>query len=150
MPSSAVYEAVKGRLDANPISGWGFYEPNDARGTTPKDASPFIAYEFPASTSEQITIGSPGQNTWRETGSLRFVVAMPRGVFTDPATGLGTLGGIGPGLAVAEALRALFRNLQDGALRFWELSPPVTDDANADGSYFRLTIAGAYWFDFLA
>lgn len=141
MPSADVYAAVKARLDANPIEGWPYRGPNDPSGEVLADASPFVTFEFPVSTSEQITFGSPGSNTFRETGSLRFVVSMVRGV--DAAGN----SGIAAGLAVADRLRALFRNWQDGGLRFWEFAPPLTDDSNGDASYYRLSTAGTYWYD---
>lgn len=136
MAQAAVVTAVLQRLAANftrcPIAGI------NMQGDTPGDASPFLAVEFPVASEQQITIGSPGANTYRETGAILFVLSIRRGR------------GIDQGMGWAGELAALFRGKQFSGVNTREARSPVLDDRNDSGAYWRLTFPVNYYFDFLA
>jgi hypothetical protein len=133
MPSKAVYDAVKARLDAG-WSGLPVTYP-DTRTETPENASAFLVVEFPTSSSEQLTTGAPGANFWRETGTIRFVINSERG------------SGIADALGWADDLAALFRGKTFDGVTTWAPSPPVIDDANDRGMYAQISTAVEYWYD---
>lgn len=135
MAQAAVVTAVAARLAASfarcPVAGI------NLQGDTPADGSPFLTVEYPIANEQQITIGSPGANVFRETGAIRFVLAIQ----------LGT--GVKQGMDWADELRALFRGQQFASVNTWAPTSPVLDDANDTGNYWRLTFAVPYYFDFV-
>ena len=137
MASASVAAAVKAYLDAN-WSGLPLRYPNVGSASAPADASSFIQVEYPVATRIQESIGAPGFNRVRETGTIGFIIAAQRG------------DGIDAGGATADALAALFRNARFGGVLCWEPSPAVEDNRNQDGNYFRLSMTVEYWFDILA
>lgn len=133
MASRTVKDAVEARLAANwtncPIQGI------NLEGETPADASPFLMVQYPVSEEQQITIGAPGNNVWREEGALRFILSIARGT------------GVDQGLTWIEELRSLFRGKQFSHVSTWAPSAAVLDDTNDAGNYWRLTFAVPYYFD---
>lgn len=136
MASKPVVDAVKARLAAD-WSGCPVFGPNE-RSERPDDASSFIDLEFPVAISQQITIGSPGSNTYREEGVFRLIIAAQRGAGADE------------GLTWAEQLGDLFRAKEFDGIRTFAPNPPVIDDRNDNGGYFLLSVAVPYQRDFLA
>lgn len=136
MPSKAVYDAVKARLDAN-WSALPVTFPDTAQ-ETPDDASPYVVVQFPISSSEQMSIGAPGANVWRETGAIRFVINSSRGA------------GLTDGLQWADDLAALFRGKIFDGVRTYAPGSPVIDDRGDMGNYQQLSFAVEYDFDLLA
>lgn len=136
MAQAAVVTAVLQRLADNfarcPIAGI------NLEGDTPADGSPFLAVEFPIAKEDQITIGSPGVNTYRESGAILFVLSIQRGT------------GVTQGNQWAGELAALFRGKQFSGVNTRAASSPVLDDRNGSGSYWRLTFPVNYYFDFQA
>lgn len=104
--------------------------------TTPKDGSPFIMVQYPYSTSERITFGAPGANTYRETGAFLITVNVGRGHGTDQ------------GREWADRLADLFRGKAFGHLRIQAPDSAPTDNRNETGNYFRLSFAVPYRFDY--
>jgi hypothetical protein len=135
MASTAVMAAVEARLAAvwtyTPI-----YTPNSGR-LVPDDNSAFLAVEYPAATEEQISIGAPGANTWREEGGFRLALAIPAGV------------GLGAWPERVDELRAAFRGAEFGGVRTYQASPPAEDGETDNGAYYVLSIAVAYEFDII-
>jgi hypothetical protein len=134
MAQAAVVAAVTARLASFarcPIAGI------NMQGDTPADASPFLAVEYPVANEQQITVGAPGNNVFRETGAIRFVLSIRRGR------------GVDQGMGWADELRTLFRGQQFANVNTWAPSSPVLDNANDSGSYWRLTFAVPYYFDFV-
>lgn len=135
MAQAAVVAAVLARLTSGfsrcPIAGI------NLEGDTPADGSPFLDVEFPVANEQLITIGSPGSNVYRETGAIRFVLLIQRGQ------------GVTQGLGWADELRTLFRGVQFATVNTWAPTSPVLDDSNDNGSYWKLTFAVPYYFDFL-
>ncbi|HEV7284301.1 MAG TPA: phage tail terminator-like protein, partial [Kaistia sp.] len=103
MPMQQVVAAVEARL----ASGWTlcpFRRFADDNGDTPADASAFLTVQYPVAMSDQITVGAPGANVFREEGAFRLVLAMPR-----------TMEGRLLALIWTDELAKLFRGKQFGA-----------------------------------
>jgi hypothetical protein len=136
MASQAVTDAVLSRLAANwtrtPIV------PPSTRSDTPAAGTPFLAVQFPFSREEQVTVGTPGANVFREEGAIRLVLAVPRNV------------GLSAYLGWVDELRALFRAKSFTPVKTWAPSPPVIDDAIEAGPYVLLSFAVPYYADILA
>lgn len=133
MASAAVRSAVEARLAANwahtPIRA-----PNPSLAGVPADGSAFVSVQYPLANEEQMTIGAPGANIWRETGAFRVVLAVPAA--TDLAVALWP--------ARLDALRAAFRGKVFDGVRTYEASPPIVDGATDDGAYALLSFAVVY------
>lgn len=136
MASKLVVDAVEARLAAN----WTLCTVRGLNGSadTPADASAFLTVQYPVANEAHIGLGQVGQRTFRETGGIRLVLAMPRGR------------GVSLGLGWAEQLRALFRAQQFGGVNCLGANPAFLDDSNDDGGYFRLSIVVEYFADILA
>jgi hypothetical protein len=134
----AVVDAVATYLAANwtttPIKGV------NLPGGLPKDGSAYVQVQYPVANSEQITIGAPGHNVFRETGAIRILVNAAR------------TGGVDTGLGWAQTLATVLRNkiLLSGALQTFAPGSPSIDDRNDDGNYFVLSFVVPYTFDILA
>ena len=135
MPSKAVYDAVKARLDEN-WSDLPVVYP-DTWGEGPEDGSAFVAIQFPLASSEQMSTGAPGANVWRETGAIRFVVNSIRGE------------GLVDGLQYCDDLADLFRGKLFDGVTTWAPSPPVIDDRGDMGNYQQLSFTVEYQYDLI-
>lgn len=133
MASSAVFNAVHARLAAN----WSRCPIISLNSIAEAPAPAWVAVLFPIATEEQKSIGAPGQNIFREVGSIRLVLAIPRGAE------------IAPWLAWMDELRALFRAKNFDPVRTYEATPATLDDRNDDGPVWLLTSAVEYDADFL-
>lgn len=133
MPLKLVVDAVEGRLAAEwskcPVFGI------NEQGQTPDDASSFIQVSYPVANGEQLTVGAPGENIYRESGTFRLVVMAERGA------------GVVEGLAWADELAALFRGKEFGGVQTFAPSSPSIDDRNDEGNYFSLSVAVEYQAD---
>lgn len=133
MASQAVINAVEsGQLSLwshMPIIGW------VRRDERTDESASFLQVQYPVANEEQITIGAPGANVWREEGVIRLVLLMNRD--EDRATILQR----------ADELRSLFRGKEFGGVQTFAPSPPAIDDNNDDGNFLRLSIAVPYQFD---
>jgi hypothetical protein len=135
MASLAVVEAIKNRL-----STWTtipIVHPNESE-ESPADASAYARVDYPIASSDQITVGAPGSNVFREEGVFRLVIYAERG--KDIAEALGW----------ADSLTSLFRGKQFDGVQTFAPSPPATDDESDNGNYYILAIAVPYQFDTFA
>lgn len=130
MASKAVMDAVRARLVANWTLCPVVY-PNEV-GTAPADTSEVLYLQFPVASEEQITVGAPGNNVFREEGAIRFVLEIPRGQ------------GVDAWMPWIEELRALFRGRQFTPVTTWAPSPAILDDRNDDGKFWSLSFAVPY------
>lgn len=135
MASKAVIDAVAARLAAE-WSGTVF-ELN-YQNETPSDESNFLEVQYPVANGQQITIGNPGANVFRETGVIRFVLNVQRGK------------GLAEGSALADQLAALFRAKQFGGVTTWAPSTDALGDASDNGNYFQFAVAVPYFIDLIA
>jgi len=141
MAMQQVVAAVEARLAVGwtrcPVRGFA-----DDNGDTPDDASAFLVVQYPVAMSDQITIGAPGNNIFREDGAFRLVLAVPR-----------TVEGRMQALEWTDELSAMFRGKQFGAsagfmgvTTFAPTSPAIDDDTD-NGNYLLLSIAVPYQAD---
>lgn len=134
MARSEVVQTVRAHLAENwtlcPIAE------ENAGFDTPSDGSPFVMVQYPYSTSERITFGTPGSNTHRETGAFVITVNVRRGAGTDL------------GREWADRLADLFRGRTFGHLRIQAPDSAPTDNRNEAGNYFQLSFAVPYRFDY--
>jgi hypothetical protein len=138
MVAKAVIDAVEARLGATWTSLDGTSVPVfgiNTNGQTPIDGSPFIEVQYPVANENQITIGAPGANIFRESGGIRFVLNIRRGL------------GVAQGMGWADELRALFRGKKFGGVKTWGVSSPVLDNSNDAGNYWTLAFVALYYFD---
>lgn len=112
-----------------PIIGW------VRRDERTDESASFLQVQYPVANEEQITIGAPGANVWREEGVIRLVLLMNRD--EDRATILQR----------ADELRSLFRGKEFAGVQTFAPTPPAIDDNNDDGNFLRLSIAVPYQFD---
>jgi hypothetical protein len=131
MASVAVMTAVKARVDAGFMS-IPVYWPN-ATTKPPAGLVAYVVAEFPIGFGNQISVGNPGANRFRETGTIRFVVHVALGSGWEAAAGY------------ADALAALFRSTQFAGVTTWTPSPPVAK--GEEGGRYVMSFSVPYYFD---
>jgi hypothetical protein len=133
MPAAAVDLAVNARLAA----GWSTTTINlyNIDGDTPPDGSPFVQVDYPVVNEEQITIGAPGNNVFREDGAIRVRLAYPRG------------SGIREAYQWVDTLRGLLRAAQFSGVNTWAAGGPALDDSADNGNYVILSFIVPYYYD---
>lgn len=136
MASEAVFNAVMARLQANwvatPVT-----DPNGG-GRVPARNTSFLSVEFPIANEQQLTVGAPGQNVFREEGAFRIVLSVPVGHKLTPFNGW------------IDTLRTLFRAKSFDGVETWGAAPSITNARSANGAYYELSFSVPYRFDFLA
>lgn len=133
MPAQAVDDAVLARLRA----GWSttpIFNYN-VTGDTPADGSPFVSVDYPVVNENQITIGAPGNNVFREEGTIRVRLSYPRGK------------GIRQAWGYVDTLRALLRSASFSGVVTWAAGGPALDDSAENGNYVVLSFVTPYYFD---
>lgn len=130
MASSTTLAAVDARV-ALYWSATAYYGIN-VKGETPADGAAFLTSQYPLANAEQISVGSPGNQLFREEGGIRFVLSIPRGT------------GVSSWMGQLEALLANFRAKTFSGVRTFAPTSPVLDDSNDQGSYWRLTAVVPY------
>jgi hypothetical protein len=134
MAQKAVVDAVAARLAANfsacPVIGL------NLTGETPSDGNPFLLVDFPLADCEQISIGAPGQNLYRESGMARFVVHAERG--RD----------LGAPRTWADALAGLFRDADFAGILTGAPTSPAEGEARIAGNYWQIAFLVPFEFDF--
>ena len=140
MASMAVYDAVLARLEANWNSATrGPISDANGGGNVPADLGPFLTLEFPVARSEQISVGAPGANLFREEGAFRLILSVKMGEGRKPYD------------QWIQDLRALFRNHVAAGLTTWEPSPPSHDgQSEVNEAYYEMSVAVPFQFDFYA
>lgn len=134
MAEEAVDTAVKARLAAH----W------DKCGVVPDlntnqklPAAPFLTVVYPVVNADQMSIGAPGANIWRETGVFLLVLHVERGK------------GAAAWLGWTRELASLFRGKSfDGVQTFAPTSAPLDND-NESGNFYQLSVAVPYQYDLI-
>jgi hypothetical protein len=133
MARKAVVDAVEARLatlwNGPRVVGLNTF------GEAPEDGSAFVVVQYPVANEEQITVGAPGNNIFREEGAIRFVINAVRGSGQTQA------------LLWADELAALFRAKEFDGVRTFAPDSPAIDDRNDEGNYYSLAIVVPYWHD---
>lgn len=136
MAGAAVVSAVAARLAAN----WTATTIVDADsvdvGTL--DGAAYVTIEYPVAQENQITIGSPGNNVFRETGAFRIVLNSPSGQSPSQS------------LALIDQLRTIFRSKQFSGVTTFAPSPGVINNSNYQAGRFIMSCAVPYQFDLFA
>jgi len=135
MASVAVMDAVDARI-ASLWTATSYFGLNE-EGEAPADLSAFLEVQYPLANAQQMSIGSPGAQVFREEGGIRFVLSIPRGVGTRDWQ------------LKLEALVDGFRAKRFDGVNTWAPTSPVLDDGNARAGYWRLTAVVPYYFDML-
>lgn len=136
MAGKAVIDAVTARLKANwtlcPIVE------DDTSGQGTGDGSPYVTLEYPVAIENQITIGAPGNNVFRESGAFRIKLVCPTGAGLSQPTDW------------IDQLRAIFRGRQFSGVTCYAPSPGVIDNSNYVAGKFVISSAVPYYFDLFA
>ncbi len=135
MASKAVVDAVEAFISSWPRAS---EITANTTGEPPADGSPWYVVQYPVGTEAHIGMASVGNRSFREMGTIRIVLSIPRGQ------------GQGQGLAWLDELRALFRAAQFGGVTCFAASPPINNDANDQGAYWVLSSSIPYYFDIFA
>lgn len=136
MSSKSVKDAVEARLQAN-WTATPIVRPDEVAGG-PADGSAYVTVEYPVAREDQITIGAPGANVFRESGAFRIVLNSPSGEGADQS------------LARIEQLRAIFRGRQFSGVTTFAPSPGLINRANYQAGRFVMSFACPYYFDLFA
>ena len=137
MAQGAVISAVEGKL-GEPLPGVltdmpvvGVLTPNNR----PAGAAAFLLVQYPVTNAQQITIGAPGDNVWRDEGVFTVTVHQPKAKFAMA-------------LQQADAIASLFRGQYFGGVQCWAPQSARFDDENDKGLYTVASVAVPYWFDY--
>jgi hypothetical protein len=136
MAGKVVIDAVTARLKAN----WTLCAivEDDTTGQGTGDGSPYVTLEFPVAVENQITIGSPGNNVFRESGAFRIKLVSPTGTGLSQPTDW------------IDQLRAIFRGKQFGGVTTYAPSPGVEDNSNYAAGKFIISSSVPYYVDLFA
>jgi hypothetical protein len=136
MAGKVVVDAVSARLAANWTAT--AIVDDDTTGQGTGDGSPYVTIEYPVSVENQITIGAPGNNVFRESGAFRIKLISPTGT------------GLSQPLAWIDQLRAIFRGKQFSGVTTYAPSPGVVDNSNYVGGKFIISSSCPYYVDLFA
>ena len=137
MAQGSAIAAVEGRL-AGPLTGVltgmpvvGVLTP----GARPAGSAAFLLVQYPVTNSQQITIGAPGDNWWRDEGVFTVTVHQPKAKFALA-------------LQQADAVANLFRGQYFDGVQCWAPQSARFDDENDKGLFYVASIATPYWHDY--
>lgn len=132
MASKHVEDAVEAYLVANwdrcPI-----LTENAPKRAAPADGSAFLRLQFPAASTERVTLDPP---VYREEGGFRIVINVESGVGTTKIRDWG------------EEIAALFRDATFGGVHCLAPTEPFTDDESDRGNYFAGAMVVLFWRSF--
>lgn len=147
MASSAVMAAFLTLVETNWAYTWTPPEGGDALpvgivapnlgAEVPDEGTPYLELQYPIATETQITVGQPGNNVYREEGACRFVMMVPSKAGLDPFG------------SWIDALRNAVRARIFAGVETFAAPPPVLDDRNARGSFFKLSFSVPFRYDIL-
>ncbi|MCK1322150.1 hypothetical protein IVA94_14865 [Bradyrhizobium sp. 156] len=136
MASKSVMDAVASQLAANwtvtPVV------PADEVTSGPADGSSYVTVEYPVAKEDQITVGAPTKNVFRETGAFRIVLNSPSGQGVDQA------------FTWIDQLRVIFRGKQFSGVTTFAPSPAIENKSNYQAGRFVVSFAVPYYFDLFA
>ncbi len=108
-------------------------------GQTPAGGSAFLTVQYPVAVANHIGMADVGNRAFREEGTIRLVLSVPRSSGQDQA------------LAWCDDLVALFIAEQFGAVTCRTPSPPIVNNADNDrGKYWIMSVSVPYFRDFFA
>lgn len=124
MASKAVIDAVEARLAANwtrtPVVSLN-------RGQEPQDGTAFLRATYVDPRERQFTLGDPGNNVWKEEGTIRLVLEAKNGIGAEQAA------------TWCDELAVLFRGQYFAGVQCFEAVSPPFDNATK-GNYYELPV----------
>lgn len=134
-PAAAIEARLRAQWTSTPV-----FLPNEVNeGPRDSDGNPlsFVVIEFPGGSAEQISIGAPGDNVWREIGAFMIHVMVP----------------VGEGAAAARSkaatIASIFRGKEFDGVECWAPLPPQ-ESQRADGVWWGCSFGTPYLFDLRA
>jgi hypothetical protein len=142
MSSPEVRAAVKDRMEISwEHTGTYDIEPDITNKHIDRgdDDSPWAAIEFPGGTEDQISVGSPDDNIFRESGIFNVYVLVESG------------SGTGVALPLLESIRKLFRGKEFAGVECHSADPATTTDkispATIQGQWYIMGTTIEYEYD---
>lgn len=135
MASGAVATAVEARLRAQWITTPIFID--NEFDQAPQPPAPHVVLEFPGGAAQQVSVGAPGNNRFRETGAFMVHVMVPSGD--------------GPVLArtYADQIAVIFRAQSFSGVNCWAPFPPQESE-RSNGAYWGASFGTSYYSDLFA
>lgn len=125
MSSAAVYDAVHDHIvDGFTAAPLAFENEAWPDAATP---APFVYVEIFGDFYRQESIGAPGANLWRETGTILMHVMVPNDTGTREAR------------LLARQLVALFREVEVSGIRFRDMSIGAGEPGEERANFYRMT-----------
>ena len=131
-PAAAIEARLKANWSTSPV-----FLPNEINKPLRDNGGEpltFVVLEFPGGTAEQETIGSPGNNVFREHGGFLIHIQVPMGSGASLAR------------QYAETIAAIFRGQTFDGVRCWAPNPPQEDTAS-DGAWFGVSFFTPFQWD---
>ncbi len=97
----------------------------DEDADRPAEGGTFVAIQYPVSDAEQASLGAPGSNVYRHTGTIRLVVNQKRAVANAREAAV----------TMCDTLAASLRGKDISGVLTFAPTDPVFDDRNEDGLY---------------
>lgn len=135
MASAVPAAAIEARLRANWTTTAIYVA--DEFVQPPEPPAAFVVLEFPGGAAEQITVGAPGNNVFREDGAFMLHVMVPSGSGASLAR------------IYADQLATIFRAQTFGGVRCWAPFPPHESD-RSNGTAWGVSWGTPYQFDLFA
>lgn len=137
MSYDLIVASIKTRLASNWSTTPVFLQnkPDQAAVDTDGTALPFVYFEVLGGTDEQVSIGAPGNNTFRRTGIIAAHVFVPLKTGDDTA------------LSYAVQIGAIFRGQSFGAVTCEGATIAGGDKGDDDGLYWRRSVTVPFWTD---
>ena len=127
-PAAAIEARLRAAWTATPI------QTDNVLEDLPEPPMAFVALEFPGGAAEQITIGAPGANLFREDGAFMVHVFVPVGT------------GAAAARSQADQIAAIFRAQSFDGVRCWAPFPPH-ESPRSDGNYWGVSFGVPYQWD---
>lgn len=136
MSSLTPAAAIEARLRANWTTSLVFLTNEVKKPPRDSDGEPltFVTLEFPGGTAEQVTVGAPGNNVFREYGGFMIHVQVPMGSGATLAR------------QYADTIAAIFRAQTFDGVRCWAPYPPQEDTAS-DGAWYGVSFFTPFQWD---
>ncbi|ETR75067.1 hypothetical protein X566_20130 [Afipia sp. P52-10] len=134
MAHANVIAAFRARLAAN----WSRCAVKDDNNTLQEPpAPPFIEVLFPVASAQQMSVGAPGANLWREEGGCLLVLNIERGA------------GAKDWAPWADELAAIFRGKNFDGVQTFAPTSAEFENSNEDGNFYQIGVAITYQYDLI-
>ena len=134
-------KAVQDKFNAYMLANWtdtDIYDVNNTIDAPPRDdLSDWIAIQYPGAGEEQVSMGDPGNNVWREEGVIVIHIQTASGIGNQEF------------LTIGEKLSNMLRAAVIDGIHIRSVSPPnFREDVKAfQGNWYSMTTALDYYHD---